>query len=73
MFVLIDTAPLGGTAWLHARMDDLRAVLQSTPPADPDAPVIAPGDRELVAYKRQKRDGVSVLAADLDAVTALAG
>lgn len=73
VFVLIDTAKLGGTDWLHARMEDFRAILRSTPAADPQAPVMAPGDRELAAYRRQQRDGVSVLAADLEAVTKLAG
>lgn len=73
VFVLIDVAKLGGTAWLRERMEDFRGILTSTPAADPDAPVMAPGARELAAYARQRRDGVSVLRADLDAVTALAG
>jgi LDH2 family malate/lactate/ureidoglycolate dehydrogenase len=73
VFVLIDVARLGGTAWLHERMEDFRAILTSTPAADPDVPVMATGARELAAYARQRRDGVSVLRADLDAVAALAG
>ncbi|NVO12559.1 MAG: Ldh family oxidoreductase [Rhodoplanes sp.] len=73
VFVLIDVAKLGGAEWLHARMEDFGSILASTPAADPDAPVMAPGAREFAAYARQRRDGVSVLQADLDAVVALAG
>jgi LDH2 family malate/lactate/ureidoglycolate dehydrogenase len=71
-FVLIDTAKLGAALRLHERMADFREILTSTPPADPAAPVMAPGDREMAAYARARRDGVRVLASDLNDVEALA-
>jgi LDH2 family malate/lactate/ureidoglycolate dehydrogenase len=71
-FILIDTQKLGSQAWLHARMDEFREILSSTPPADPTAPVLAPGERELKTYARQKSAGVAVAAADLAALKAMA-
>jgi LDH2 family malate/lactate/ureidoglycolate dehydrogenase len=72
MFLLIDTAKLAGGADLHRRMADAREILTSTPPADPAAPVMAPGDREMASYKRAKREGVRVATSDLKEVEALA-
>lgn len=72
VFILIDTAKLGTPVWLKERIDDFTHILRSTPPADPAAPVMAPGDREMAAYARAKREGVRVLAADLAAVEKLA-
>lgn len=70
-FILIDTQKLGSQAWLHARMDEFREILNSTPPADPAAPVLAPGERELKTYARQKSGGVAVAEADLAALKAM--
>lgn len=71
VFILIDTQKLGSQAWLHERMDDFREILNSTPPADPAAPVLAPGERELKIYARQKDEGVAVAEADLAALKAM--
>lgn len=67
-YILIDTARLGSSAWLKERIDDFTAILRSTPPADPSVPVMAPGDREMAAYHRAKREGVRVATADLAAL-----
>jgi LDH2 family malate/lactate/ureidoglycolate dehydrogenase len=71
-FMAIDATKLAGSA-LGQRMADFRGILTSTPAADPAAPVIAPGDRELAAYKRAQREGVRVATADLKDVEKLAG
>jgi LDH2 family malate/lactate/ureidoglycolate dehydrogenase len=73
VFILIDTAKLGPAAWLKERMEDFRRILTETPPTDPAAPVMAPGDREFASKTRALREGVLVAAADLEAVRALAG
>jgi LDH2 family malate/lactate/ureidoglycolate dehydrogenase len=72
VFMLIDTTKFGAAANLHQRMADFRDILTSTPPADPAAPVMAPGDREMAAYKRAQKEGVRVLTSDLEEVEALA-
>jgi LDH2 family malate/lactate/ureidoglycolate dehydrogenase len=72
VFMLIDTAKFGPSLRLHERMADFREILTSTPPADPAAPVMAPGDREMAAYARARKDGVRVLASDLKELEALA-
>jgi LDH2 family malate/lactate/ureidoglycolate dehydrogenase len=73
VFILIDTAKLHAADWMRERMADFGAILRSTPAADPAQPVMAPGDREMALHAKASREGVSVAAADLDAVRALAG
>lgn len=72
VFIAIDTARLGSADWLRERMADFASILHTTPAADPAAPVMLPGKREVVALKRQRRDGVRVAAADLETLAALA-
>jgi LDH2 family malate/lactate/ureidoglycolate dehydrogenase len=72
VFILIDTSKLASTEWLHTQMEDFQSILRSTPAADPKAPVLLPGEREMQSYARARRDGVSVAAADLDAVKKIA-
>ncbi|MBX6426522.1 MAG: Ldh family oxidoreductase [Variibacter sp.] len=71
VFILIDTGKLGASSWLAERMDDFRRILASTPPADPAAPVMVPGERELNAYARAQREGVPVATADLRALESI--
>lgn len=72
VFMAIDAGKLMPPAELTARMNDFRAILASTPAADPATPVMAPGDRELASYARAKRGGVRVASADLADVEKLA-
>src|SRR5690606_27753299 len=53
-FVLIDTARLGGDAWLGPRMADFTGIIHATPPVDPERPVMLPGERELALMRRQR-------------------
>lgn len=74
-FLLIDTARLGPPEWLAARMQDFLGILHSTPPADPDATVLAPGEIELGKLERHRRDGIDLdpaLIASLEALAARA-
>jgi len=72
-FLLFDTARLGPPEWLAARMQDFLAILHSTPPADPAAPVLVPGEIELDRLERHRRDGIALdpaLLAQLEALAA---
>lgn len=57
-FLLIDTKRLGTPAWLAGRMADFANILHATPPADPDAPVLVPGEIENRNLARSRRDGI---------------
>ncbi len=57
-FLLIDTKRLGATEWLSGRMNDFAEILHSTPPADPNAPVLVPGEIENRNFARARREGV---------------
>jgi ureidoglycolate dehydrogenase (NAD+) len=74
-FLLIDTKVLGPTGWLAERLADFCGILHSTPPADPDAPVLLPGENELSNLARQRKHGVtleSAVVAKLEAFAARA-
>jgi LDH2 family malate/lactate/ureidoglycolate dehydrogenase len=70
VFIAVDTAKLGLD--LAPRMADFAAMIHATPPADPARPVMLPGEREIQAMHRARRDGVRVAASDLAKVEALA-
>lgn len=63
-FILIDSARLGPTDWLADRMRDAGRILRDTPPADPDRPVLLPGDRELDRLDAARANGV-IMAPDV--------
>lgn len=72
-FLLIDTKRLGTAQWLSERMNDFANILHTTPPADPSAPVLAPGEIEMRNLARSRRDGVRLdpsLLAKLEALAA---
>jgi ureidoglycolate dehydrogenase (NAD+) len=71
-FILIDTSRLGSGAWLASRMADYAAILHGSMPADPDAPVIVPGEIELGRMERQMAQGIDVGAAQLAMLQAAA-
>ena len=57
-FILIDTRLLGSTDWLTGRMRDFAAILHDSPAADPQHPVIVPGEIELDKMARQRQSGI---------------
>jgi ureidoglycolate dehydrogenase (NAD+) len=61
-FLLFDTSRLGSAEWLAQRMHDFCAILRSTPPSEPDKPVLVPGDIEIARMERHRRDGVTLEA-----------
>jgi uncharacterized oxidoreductase len=62
--VLVDPARLAGVDWLRREIDGFVDFVKASPPADPAAPVLVPGDPERLARERRAREGVEV-----DAVT----
>jgi LDH2 family malate/lactate/ureidoglycolate dehydrogenase len=75
-FFLFDIRRLGSAGWLAERMADFAHILHSTPPADPDAPVLVPGEIELNKLVRQRKEGIPLdasLLAKLQAFAARTG
>ena len=71
-FLLIDTKRLGAAGWLSERMNDFAHILHSTPPADPNAPVLLPGEIENRNLARARQEGVRLDPALLAKLRALA-
>lgn len=59
-FLVVDTANLGTSGWLSERMRDFAEILHSTPAADPEIPVLLPGEIEMRNLTRQRREGIAV-------------
>jgi uncharacterized oxidoreductase len=62
--VLIDPARLAGVDWLRREIDGFVEYVKASPPADPTAPVLLPGDPERMAREERERTGI-----DVDATT----
>jgi uncharacterized oxidoreductase len=58
--VLIDPARLAGVDWLHREIDGFVDYVKASPPADPTAPVLVPGDPERIARDERARSGIVV-------------
>lgn len=58
--VLIDPARLAGVDWLRREIDGFVAYVKASPPADPAAPVLVPGDPERIASEERGRTGIAV-------------
>lgn len=58
--VLVDPARLAGVDWLRREIDGFVEHVKASPPADPVAPVLVPGDPERMARAERSRDGIHV-------------
>ncbi|MBM4439673.1 MAG: malate/lactate/ureidoglycolate dehydrogenase [Candidatus Rokubacteria bacterium] len=58
--VLLDPARLAGTDWLRREVDGFVDYLKGSPPADPKAPVLVPGEPERLARAERSRTGIAV-------------
>jgi len=58
--VLLDPARLAGVDWLRREVDGFVEYLKASPPADPTAPVLVPGDPERLARQERSRSGIEV-------------
>ena len=60
---LVDPARLAGEIWLRREIEGFVDYVKASPPADPEAPVLVPGDPERIARERRSREGIPVDAA----------
>lgn len=58
--VLIDPARLAGIDWFRREIDGFVDYVKASPPADPGAPVLVPGDPERLARERRGREGIEI-------------
>jgi len=58
--VALDPARLAGVDWLRREIDGFVDYLKGSPPADPSAPVLVPGDPERRARQERGRSGIEV-------------
>ena len=58
--VVIDPARLGDADWIKQEITDMADYTKTARPADPDAPVLVPGDPERAARKQRGADGIFV-------------
>ena len=71
-FIALDTTKLGAAEWLAGRMADFRAILHASPPADPSAPVVVPGEIELARMARLRAEGIPLPRDVIDSLHAFA-
>jgi hydroxycarboxylate dehydrogenase B len=70
--VLIDPARLAGADWLRREIDGFVDYVKASPPADPSAPVLVPGDPERMAGEERARAGIPVDANTWEEILAAA-
>jgi hydroxycarboxylate dehydrogenase B len=58
--VLVDPARFAGVDWLRREIDGFVDYVKASPPADPAAPVLVPGDPERLARAERSRAGIEV-------------
>jgi hydroxycarboxylate dehydrogenase B len=58
--VLIDPARFAGLDWFRRETEGFVAYVKASPPADPSAPVLVPGEPERIARDKRLRDGIEV-------------
>ena len=56
--VVIDPAALVEPKWMEREIDTLIDYVTSSPPADPDEPVLVPGDPERLALEKRMAEGI---------------
>ena len=55
-----EAARLAGVDWLRREIDGFVEYLKGSPPADPAAPVLVPGEPERLARAERSRSGIHV-------------
>jgi hydroxycarboxylate dehydrogenase B len=58
--VLLDPARLAGVDWLRREVDGFVEYLKASPPADPAAPILVPGEPERIARAERSKNGIEV-------------
>jgi hydroxycarboxylate dehydrogenase B len=70
--ILIDPARFAGVDWFRREVDGFVEFVKASPPADPTAPVLVPGDPERLAREARLRDGIEVDATTWEEILAAA-
>jgi uncharacterized oxidoreductase len=58
--IVVDPARLAGIDWLRRETDGFVDYVKGSPPADPSAPVLVPGDPERIARQARAASGIDV-------------
>jgi uncharacterized oxidoreductase len=58
--IVLDPARLAGVDWLRREVDGFLDYVKASPPADPKAPVLVPGDPERAARAERSKSGIVV-------------
>jgi uncharacterized oxidoreductase len=58
--ILIDPARLAGVEWLRREVDGFIDYVKASPPAEPGAPILVPGDPERAARAERAQRGIEV-------------
>src|SRR5207249_534949 len=70
--VLVDPARLAGVDWLRREIDGFVDYVKASPPGDPEAPVLVPGEPERMAREERSRTGIDVDATTWEEILAAA-
>ncbi|HET7343740.1 MAG TPA: malate/lactate/ureidoglycolate dehydrogenase [Methylomirabilota bacterium] len=70
--IVIDPARFAGVDWFRHEVDGFVEFVKASPPADPKAPVLVPGDPERLARERRLREGIEVDATTWEEILAAA-
>ena len=68
--VLVDPARLAGVEWLRRELDGFVDYVKASPPADPAAPVLVPGDPERMNREERTNAGIPMDATTWDEILA---
>ena len=68
--VIIDPARFAGVDWLRREIDGFVDYVKASPPSDPKAPVLVPGDPERLARAERSRSGIEVDATTWEEILA---
>jgi uncharacterized oxidoreductase len=58
--IVVDPGRLAGVDWFRREIDGFVDYVKASPPADPGAPVLVPGDPERLAREERQRSGIAV-------------
>ena len=61
-------ARFAGLDWFRRETEGFVAYVKASPPSDPGAPVLVPGDPERLAREKRLRDGIEVDATTWDEI-----
>jgi len=66
--VIVDPGRLAGLEWLRREIDGFVDYVKASPPVDPSAPVLVPGDPERASRESRRRAGIPLDATTWDGV-----